>query len=207
VNYCPTCGAPLAAGSNFCTSCGAEVPTRARYSGFWRRAGSLALDGVIVGLPVALVLAPTSLSGVVRGVVEGVVFVVYGGTLVGRRGQTLGMRVAKITCVMADGSLVTPGVAYTRAVVRVALNSVSLLAFAIAPPVTAAAGSVLTTAQMNAEHRFLSYVALLSAPYLLDLLWMLWSPRRQTLHDLAAGTVVVRSEVQVSAPALPPLRP
>ena len=29
---------------------------------------------------------------------------------------------------------------------------------------------------------------------LLDLLWPLWDPRRQTLHDKAAGTVVVRTQ-------------
>ena len=207
MNYCPNCGAQVPASSNFCTACGTEVSTRARYSGFWRRAGSLVLDGLIVGIPVALVLAPTGISGVARGVIEGLVFILYGGTLVARRGQTIGMRVAKITCLMADGSLVTPSAAYTRVVVRVALNSASLIAIAVSPPPSVGSGTTMTAAQTLAERHFLGYVALFSLPYILDLAWMIWSPKRQTLHDVAAGTVVVRSEVEVRAPALPPLRP
>jgi uncharacterized RDD family membrane protein YckC len=29
-------------------------------------------------------------------------------------------------------------------------------------------------------------------PHFLDLLWAAWDPKRQTLHDKAAGTIVVR---------------
>ena len=72
MNYCPNCGALVPAVSNFCTSCGTEVSTRARYSGFWRRAGSLVLDGLIIGIPCTIVLAPIGASGLVRGVIEGV---------------------------------------------------------------------------------------------------------------------------------------
>lgn len=207
MNYCPTCGAQVPAGSNYCTSCGSEIAPRARYSGFWRRVGSTILDGLIVGIPLQLILAATSFSGGVRSVLQAIVFVAYGASLVGRRGQTIGMRAAKITCLMVDGSPVSSATALRRAIVRVGLNSVSLIAFFVAPPVSVPASGTLTTAQMTAEHRFFSFVAVFSLPYLLDLAWMLWSPRRQTLHDLAAGTVVVRSELPVATPALPPLQP
>ena len=97
--------------------------------------------------------------------------------------------------------------AYTRVVIRIALSSVALLALVIAPPPVINNSSTLTAAQTAAFRHFVGYGVLCLLPYLLDVAWMIWSPKRQTLHDLAAGTVVVRSEVEVRAPALPPLRP
>ena len=97
------------------------------------------------------------------------------------------MRVAKITCVMADGSIVSPGVAYTRVVIRIALSSVALLALVIAPPPVINNSSTLTAAQTAAFRHFVGYGVLCLLPYLLDVAWMIWSPKRQTITTWPPG--------------------
>jgi uncharacterized RDD family membrane protein YckC len=50
-----------------------------------------------------------------------------------------------------------------------------------------------TTAQTHAFDRSFGIYLLFSVPHYLDLLWAAWDKQRQTLHDKAAGTVVLRS--------------
>jgi uncharacterized RDD family membrane protein YckC len=49
-----------------------------------------------------------------------------------------------------------------------------------------------TPAETRRLARQLSIYLLLAVPHYLDLLWAAWDGQRQTLHDKAAGTIVVR---------------
>lgn len=207
MSYCPTCGAPVAADANYCTACGTEIAGRVHYAGFWRRAGSILLDSLLLGIPISFILGPAHISVGARGLIESAAFLIYGPAMIAARGQTIGMRVARIICRMADGTKPTLNSLYTRTVVRLLLGSGSFVAYLVAPPASNVSGTTLTAAQTRADQRFAGFAVLFLIPLVVDLLWMRRGTRRQTLHDVAGGTVVVRSEVELRAPALPPLRP
>jgi uncharacterized RDD family membrane protein YckC len=82
-----------------------------------------------------------------------------------RNGQTVGAKALGIRVVAADGSPMTPEMAYRRAAV-IQLFTVGSSMPGILKP--------------------LGSVALI-----LNILWPLWDPQKQTLHDKAAGTIVV----------------
>lgn len=207
MSYCPTCGAPVGLDANFCTACGSEIAGRVHYAGFWRRVVSLLLDTLIIGIPSSLILGAAHISVGARGLAESAFFLAYGPTMIAARGQTLGMRATRTICRMADGTKPTWSALYTRTLVRLLLQSGTFIATLVSPPATTTTGATLTAAQTHADQRFAAFVILFLVPLAIDLLWMLRGTRRQTLHDVAAGTVIVRSEVEVRAPALPPLRP
>jgi len=97
-------------------------------------------------------------------VVTGVLWVLYGGFLVGSpRGQTVGMMAVGVRAVR-DESRETLGYgrAFGRAVVESVFRLLNLVFF------------------------------LLGLVWVLDMLFPLWDARRQTLHDKAGGSVVVR---------------
>ena len=98
----------------------------------------------------------------------------YNGLLdAGPRGQTIGKRVLRIRVVDdATGKPLDAQRGLTRAVLPLAFGVASILG-----------DSTFT-------------IALLAN--LLDGLWPLWDPRKQTWHDKAAGSVVVRAAVEGS---------
>jgi uncharacterized RDD family membrane protein YckC len=49
-----------------------------------------------------------------------------------------------------------------------------------------------TPAETHRVARQFGIYLLLVAPHYLDLLWAAWDSKRQTIHDKAAGTIVVR---------------
>ncbi|HEV2427709.1 MAG TPA: RDD family protein, partial [Acidimicrobiales bacterium] len=143
-----------------------------RYSGFWRRVGAYLLDSLIVLIPLNLLLTPLGLSAGARGLLGSVGFLLYGPPLILARGQTIGMRVARIICRMVDGTKATASAVYTRALVRVLLGSGSYLAYLIAPPANTVSGTALTPAQTRVEQRFIGLFLLFAVPLFIDLLWM-----------------------------------
>jgi len=82
-----------------------------------------------------------------------------------RNGQTVGAKTLGIRVVAADGSPMTPEMAYRRAAVLQLFTVGSSMPWILKP---------------------LGSVALI-----LNILWPLWDPQKQTLHDKAAGTIVV----------------
>ena len=83
-----------------------------------------------------------------------------------RNGQTVGAKTLGIRVVAADGSPMTPEMAYRRAAVLQLFTVGSSMPWILKP---------------------LGSVALI-----LNILWPLWDPQKQTLHDKAAGTIVVK---------------
>ena len=153
------------------------------FAGFWQRVGATLLDGLIIGVPIAILstiffaLAPTEnrpcttfdgRQALCEGPTDGaiVLFVVaylvvlvltvvlYFGQLEGKTGQTIGKRAVGIKTVRrATGA--PPGVG--RAIGRFFAHYLSAL------------------------------------PCYLGYLWMLWDTEKQTWHDKMCDTVVIRA--------------
>jgi uncharacterized RDD family membrane protein YckC len=138
-----------------------------RYAGFWIRFAASLLDGLILGVPVAILGAAFGSSGFAFGpgynpgaqavlnILNTVVGVLYYGLLEGGpTGQTLGKRICGIKVIDADTGA---PIGYGRGIGRYFARILSGLALG------------------------------------LGYLWMLWDPRKQTWHDKLVRSVVVRS--------------
>jgi uncharacterized RDD family membrane protein YckC len=207
VAYCQVCGTQEVDGQRFCASCGApsssssvgspaQFPASAHLStvatspgqniaGFWWRFGGFVIDSIILGLVISIPLRQSSLSFYAVAIIQVVAAFLYFGLFVSYGGATLGMRVFRMRCVGADGSKVTATQAFTRALVY----SVILLTASLYQIHTY---SNPTPAETRRLARQFSIYLLLAVPHYLDLLWAAWDGKRQTLHDKAAGTIVVR---------------
>jgi uncharacterized RDD family membrane protein YckC len=174
---CSSCGAQV--NGDTCSSCNSAIATIGvedqatglRLAGWWRRVGATFSDNVIMLLPSYAVFALFgALAGVVVGVLAGIAAQgVYQVRLISqRRGQTIGNRIA-LTRVRDEitGGPVTRNIALKR------------WAFV---GVYQAVATLLTG-------NFALYV--LVGITLIDSLYPLVNPRKQTLHDRFAGTIVV----------------
>jgi uncharacterized RDD family membrane protein YckC len=154
------------------------------YAGLWRRVCGSLFDFVILILPslAAHALADTMVGQNERAIAGNLLYLpisfVY--TVIGNGlGGTWGKRWAGMRVVDAAGA--APGV--RRALVRAALPySLSLIMTLIPFPDEGSA------AELNAVVWLYLAGGMVAA---LDYLWMLWNPRKQTLHDKMAGTYVV----------------
>lgn len=203
--YCQVCGAQEVEGQRFCASCGAPSPdadTPAQFSGvaqlsavattpgqniagFWWRVGGFVIDAIILEILVTAPVHKTTLPFYVESIIQVAAAFLYFGLLVNFGGATLGMRAVRMRCVSGDGSKVTSSQALTRALVYcVLLLTASFYQLhEYKHP---------TTAETHRLARQLSIYLLLAIPHYLDLLWAAWDGKRQTLHDKAAGTIVIR---------------
>src|SRR5215207_2910957 len=151
------------------------------YAGFWRRAGGYLLDYVLVLLPSMVIsfivtrvfagVAPKLVSTLIFWPLMLAYFVIGNGS-----GATFGKRWMGVRVSDAAGAL--PGL--RRAAVRAILPfGVSLLSMIL---VLGASKSPLRVHPVLAQ----AAVPALSVLGWLDLLWMIWDPRKQTLHDKLA---------------------
>ena len=203
---CPTCGTQEVPGQQFCASCGS--PTSSVYSypapqftadvyspfgytlaGFWRRVLGFFIDDILL-----LIIGWATLGAHHVGFATDVIGVtaitfLYNSLLIGlRRGQTIGMRVVSVRCVDQDG--VTP-LTYARAAKR-AIFYTALLALGTFHHLYRYVNP--TTAQLHRElHAELIFFVFL-LPHLIDLLWVAWDKRNQTLHDKFGQTVVIKTK-------------
>jgi uncharacterized RDD family membrane protein YckC len=212
VPYCKNCGAQELQDQSFCSSCGTstkvernevtalpyfpmDVPDTRDSLGlasFWRRLSGYLIDSLILLLVVTLPLGIDKHTSVGKSLLTllaeflyGFLFMAYG------NGQTLGMRAVGTRAVNADdGAKITRPQAFRRAFAYSALLAVA--AFYHAHTTTRPSGRVTTP-----ENEVLIIYALL-APHYLDLLWVAWDKRRQSLHDKFAHTVVLRLPKKVS---------
>jgi uncharacterized RDD family membrane protein YckC len=169
---------PPGAGGPVRVAAGDAVAGRYVLSGWWRRAGALILDGLIVGIGALVLLvaitAPFSIGffasddiGVVSILVGlflavvcvSIVALLYAPALMARtNGKTLGRMATGIRVVRANGEPITFGFAMLREV------AVKALLFGIAASLTAG----LST--------------------LADCLWPLWDEENRALHDFIVNT-------------------
>ncbi|HQT99665.1 MAG TPA: RDD family protein [Acidimicrobiales bacterium] len=181
--YCPHCGSPSDDNATMCHVCGqtfvtvhhgegAEAMSSApALAGWWRRVGATVADNLILVIPTLVVVSIfEGLGGVYTGAVAGLLlqgfYMVW--QISGKAGQTVGNRVAASKVVDAlTGSRVTLVQAVKRWGFIAVYASLSLTG-------STTAGAVVTVLG------------------LIDSLWPLFDPRKQTLHDKFAGTLVVR---------------
>jgi uncharacterized RDD family membrane protein YckC len=169
---------PPGAGGPPATLAPGEVAGRYVLSGWWRRAGALMIDGLIVGIGgLALLIAITApfsvgffasdgvgVVAIIVGFLIGslcvtVVALLYAPALMTRtNGKTLGRMATGIRVVRANGEPMTFGVAMVREV------AVKALLFGILSSITFGLAS------------------------LLDVLWPLWDEENRALHDFVVNT-------------------
>jgi uncharacterized RDD family membrane protein YckC len=136
-------------------------------AGWWKRVGAslvdfLVLVPILIVVSIVLVKAQPITALLVSFVLE---FMYLSLMWTKRNGQTVGAKAVGIRVVAADGSPMTPEMAYRRAAVYQLFNVGSSMKWVLQP---------------------LGTIALF-----LNVLWPLWDPQKQTLHDKAAGTIVV----------------
>ena len=174
--YCPSCGSE--SNGPFCPVCGSAIDSSAgttrphgELSGWWRRVGATVTDNLILLVPTTVALWLVSMvAGSLIGMLAG--FALQGAylvtMLVSPRGQTFGNRiVATRVCDLATGGTITRRQALWRWGFVAAYSAITLLN----NPIT-------------------SSIAMMIA--VVDVLFPLANPLRQTLHDRVAGTLVVR---------------
>jgi len=174
------------------------------YAGFWRRVGSTLLDLLVLVVPsvVIYIVAFRAFAGRYAGTANqllwqpfSVAYYVIGNGL----GGTFGKRWLGLRVVDATGAV--PGMRRTviRAILPYGLSLVTILMGELADRWLASGSPTLVHAALVSALALLVWLTLL-----LDTLWMIWDPRKQTLHDKLAGTFVVRATEP--SPATPPRR-
>lgn len=140
------------------------APAQAELAGWWRRAGGLIIDSLIISVAaIAIGVAVRHSTALAIGV-SGAVQLGYLILMIGRRGQTLGMQAAGVVLHDAAGSGTEIG--YQKA----ALRAVTALVIALPS----------------------AFVPFLFVLPLLNYLWPLWDRQHQTWHDKVAGTLPMR---------------
>jgi len=150
LRYCSRCGKIFCAdclvdiqGSTFCAGCKSEQmldlasgvnPTQLELADVGRRFVALLIDSFVIGLPVGAVIAVIMVLAVTNRneeaigfimpflFVPSILYIVYEGVMLSTRGQTLGKMAMKIRVVRRDGSTITTGQAWGRAVMRTILQ-------------------------------------------------------------------------------------
>jgi len=209
MTYCTNCGAPNQDGAQFCTNCGqrsnaapavaaippmgtvpitpqtyqptpvpvaASWPTGATYATWGDRAIGYIIDSVLVGAGMGvLYLGVAAIMTMLSGL--------------GAHGLAGGM-----CCIMiALFPVATLLVGIFNRVYLVSSRGASIGQGVMHLRVVDATGNLLSMG--TAFIRLLAQVALSFVPVagpLLDLLWPLWDERRQTLHDKAVGSYVLK---------------
>ena len=175
---CPACNAasqipstPTTPNYGASTNAPFSQSSELKLSGWWKRVGATVVDTLVI-LPVIIVVGvvlgiantPTIATNIASFVVE---FVYMSLMWTRQNGQTVGAKALGIRVVNLDGSPMTNEIAYRRAAVLMLFNVASGITW-----VLRGLGSVLL---------------------LLNVLWPLWDPKKQTLHDKAAGTIVIEA--------------
>lgn len=170
---------------------GPAGPAPYRLAQWWQRALARAIDGLIVGSPIAIVAfivslvwaGAQSLSGygdavernseIVYGAIAFILLVVYETIFLTRRRRTLGKFLMNLQVAPLNGGGLPGPIPVASIAARAALFNLPLLTFW-------SMGAGMTA------------VVLLFVPCSLLPLWD--KPNRQGLHDKLAGTVVVRTD-------------
>lgn len=176
--FCPNCGTRVdglhcsVCGSTVLSSPDFESATTSQLSGWWRRVGATIVDELVLFIPTYLVLIAVSLfAGLVVGALAGIAFGgIYMVKLLTRpEGQTIGNRV--VATQVRDA---TTGQCLTT---RQALKRWGFIAAYSLFGLTGAHAGTVTVGLLG----------------LVDCLYPLFNARKQTLHDVFAHTIVLKS--------------
>ena len=204
---CPTCGTQEVPGQQFCSSCGARsssvyanpaplpaIAPETTLTGytlatFWKRFLGYLIDYILLTVAGVLILASVHGSFITDVIIVVGLSFVYNSVFIGFvHGQTLGMRILSIKCVDQDGHT---EIDYARAAKRALFYSVLLF---IGNLERLNRYNHPTTLQVHHElHEELLYLVF-RIPFLVDLLWVAWDQKNQTLHDKYAHTIVVSTK-------------
>ncbi len=191
--FCIRCGAALPAGAAFCPACGAAVvaapaaiaagapaaaPVAWRFGGFWRRLASYLLDRLLLGI----LFAPLGFF---------VLLPLFAGSADGwpdpeSPAEAIG---AILGAALLVGFLATVATWLYFALLQSSSRQASLGQMALDLRVTDLAGRRISFARASGRY-FATFVTGLT--FGLGYLVMLFTTKKQTLHDLIAGTLVVR---------------
>lgn len=172
---------------------GAALPV----SGFWRRVGAFAIDGLVLGVPGAtggmLLFDALAQLGVYGRAVGFAVSLAYFGLLNSRLGggQTLGKRALGIRATTLDGQLLP----VPRSLLRYSVLGVPWFLNGAPLPMS------LVLSPWSSLLSLLVFGGLLSIIYL----FVFNRATRRSLHDYAAGSWVVRTDAGFPARGVPPL--
>jgi uncharacterized RDD family membrane protein YckC len=186
VPYCQHCGALHADDASFCPSCGSWVgsvgglPTpraTARYASFWQRAGAWFIDQLVVGIPYnvlsALVLPANEPKLTSTTDASGRVTLHWSGDW-----ATFGVVLAAGVIVSWLYSALLQSSSRQATVGKIALGLV----------ITDEAGNRISFARASGRY----FAGILNVLTLgIGYLMVIWTPKKQALHDRIAGTVVV----------------
>jgi len=215
VPYCANCGTADVDGQNFCTTCGTKTrlepggvaplpyfpmdtvppPRIEDVANFWWRLLSFVIDSIILavatGIPEHLAGASHTAAALVS---VATAFVYFTAFLASGKNQTPGMMVVQIHCVNErDRGPVDAA--------HAALRSLAYCLLVLIGSFYTYTRHLYPTPAQTTEQAHDAVIALsLFIPHYLDLLWAAWDPKRQTLHDKVAHTVVLRPKKVVQAP-------
>ena len=184
-----------------------------KYAGFWIRLWALFLDTLLFavpGLTLMFVVFPT--DAVARAWIIGlqnVFFSAYWVYFQATTGRTLGKYLAGIKVVTTEGKKLTVSAALLRnmwflfAAIKPAADICSLLSVPsveFAEATERARGLALAATR---PHWYVIALLILSLWWLVELIMLLRSDRKRSLHDLIGGTVVIHTQqdAQVASPA------
>jgi uncharacterized RDD family membrane protein YckC len=156
---------------------------------FWKRFLGYLIDYILLTVAGVLILASVHGSFITDVIIVVGLSFVYNSVFIGFvHGQTLGMRILSIKCVDQDGHT---EIDYARAAKRALFYSVLLF---IGNLERLNRYNHPTTLQVHHElHEELLYLVF-RIPFLVDLLWVAWDQKNQTLHDKYAHTIVVSTK-------------
>jgi uncharacterized RDD family membrane protein YckC len=187
VPYCQHCGAQHADDASFCPVCGSWVGSvgglqpaapAARYASFWQRVGAWVIDQLVVGIPYnvfSALLLPSNEPKVTSTTDAS------GRVTLHWSGDWTTFSIVLLVGVVASWlySAVLQSSSRQATVGKIALNLI----------VTDEAGNRISFARASGRY----FAGILNVLTLgIGYLMVIWTPRKQALHDRLASTVVVR---------------
>ena len=174
VRFCTACGAPLPPSGQLCSACGQPIQD-IRYAGFWQRFAAVLID-LLIGSVVGLVPA------VVAGAGAGYILVPDDPTK--DEEQLGGLAFAAVFALVLWGVLLTYLWVMNARGATLGKRLFGLRVVSLASGGNIGLGSSFL-------RTFVWYVGT-QTPFLIAWLWMIWDNKKQTLHDKAANSVVMK---------------
>ncbi|MGE5391602.1 MAG: RDD family protein [Deltaproteobacteria bacterium] len=153
-----------------------------RQGGFWHRWAAYFIDGFIVGIISKVFLFGG--SGVYNWATLALMLVYSAGFEGSEKQATPGKLTMKLRVIRADGT----DVSYSRALAR---NTAKILGPILVAVMFGIIGGLLNIGKPSL------YMMLYFLVFLIDCLFIFWTPNNQALHDIIAGCMVVRAPTTV----------